>query len=99
MNASQSTNPQTLRRIRTLIVESLHLEGLSPDSIGEDQPLFEPGGLGLDSIDALELLVALEKAFQIKISTAEAGPQTFASVRTLAVLVEKQQGAAHAVRS
>jgi acyl carrier protein len=99
MNASVSTNQQTRRSIKVLIVESLHLEGLSPDAIEDDQPLFEQGGLGLDSIDALELLVALEKAFHIKIPTNEAGPETFASVRTLAGLVEKHQGAARAARS
>ena len=52
-------------RIKKLIVESLHLEGLSPEAIGDEDALFDEG-LGLDSIDALELLVGLEKEFQIK---------------------------------
>jgi acyl carrier protein len=94
---SVPTNRQTRDDIKRLVVESLHLEGLSPEEIGDDQPLFE-GGLGLDSIDALELLVGLERTFQIKIPTSEAGPETFASVSTLAELVEKCKAAAHVVQ-
>lgn len=89
---------QTCDRIKRLVVESLRLDGLSPQEIGDEQPLFE-GGLGLDSIDALELLVGLERTFHIKIPTSEAGPKTFASVSTLADLVEKCKASAHVVQS
>ncbi len=85
-------------RIKRLVVESLRLDGLSPQEIGDAQPLFE-GGLGLDSIDALELLVGLERTFHIRIPTREAGPETFASVRTLAELVERCKASAHVVQS
>ena len=98
MKPSVQKNRQTCDRIKRLVVESLRLDGLSPQEIGDEQPLFE-GGLGLDSIDALELLVGLERTFHIKIPTSEAGPTTFASVSTLADLVEKCKASSHAAQS
>ncbi len=98
VSSSVSIKRQTCDRIKRLVVESLRLDGLSPQEIGDEQPLFE-GGLGLDSIDALELLVGLERTFHIKIPTSEAGPKTFASVSTLADLVEKCKASSHAAQS
>lgn len=74
--------------IKRLIVTSLNLEGLSADRIGDDQPLFGDG-LGLDSVDALELVVALEKEFGISVESHEIDRSVFGSVADLAAFVEK----------
>ncbi len=82
--------PQTLEipgRIKRLIVDSLHLEGIRPEMIEDEAPLFGEG-LGLDSVDALELVVALEKEFGIKIKSQEMGREAFASVTSLSQFIE-----------
>ncbi len=79
-----------LRDFKQLIIESLQLEGLTPDEIGDDQPLFGEG-LGLDSVDALELVVALEKRLGVKIRAHEAGREVFRSAWSLFRFVEEQK--------
>ena len=74
-------------KVKHLLVDALHLEGLSPSEIVDDAPLFGEG-LGLDSVDALELVVALEKEFKIPIQSHEVGKEAFASVSTLAAFIE-----------
>jgi acyl carrier protein len=74
-------------RIKRLIVDSLHLEGVQPEMIEDEAPLFGEG-LGLDSVDALELVVALEKEFGIKIKSQEMDREVFSSVSTLSQFVE-----------
>jgi len=69
-------------RVKRLIVENLHLDGLRPEMIDEQAPLFGDG-LGLDSVDALELVVAVEKDFGIKIKSNEIGRDVFSSVASL----------------
>lgn len=76
--------------IKRLIVESLNLEGMSPEHIADDQRLFGEG-LGLDSVDALELVVALEKEFGISIQSHEIDRKVFASVADLAAFVERMR--------
>ena len=70
-------------RVKRLIVNNLHLEGLRPEMIDEQAPLFGDG-LGLDSVDALELVVAVEREFGIKIKSNEIGRDVFSSVASLA---------------
>src|SRR4029077_15373562 len=55
-----------LRDLKCLVVDVLHLEEIKPEDIGDDTPLFADDGLGLDSIDALELGVALQKKYRLK---------------------------------
>jgi acyl carrier protein len=74
-------------RIKRLIVESLNLEGMKPEMIEDEAPLFGEG-LGLDSVDALELVVALEKEFGIRIKSQEIGREVFSSVSTLSQFIE-----------
>ena len=81
------------RRLKEIIVESLNLEGTSPDSIADDEPLFGDG-LGLDSVDALELVVALEKEYGIRIRSDEIDPQAFATVDSLSRFVAGRRAAA-----
>ena len=71
-------------RLKRLIVGTLRLEGLDPESIGDDQLLFGEG-LGLDSIDALELVVAIEREFSVAIPEGKVDHDVFHSVRTLAI--------------
>jgi acyl carrier protein len=77
--------------IKKLIVSALQLEDLRVEDIASDEPLFGEG-LGLDSIDALELGVALRKRFGLKIETVNDDlKQHFRSVRSLAAFVQAQQ--------
>jgi acyl carrier protein len=69
-------------RVKELIIERLKLEGLTPDQIDDQAPLFGDG-LGLDSIDALELVLGLEQAFGVKIEDEAAGLKAFKSVQAL----------------
>jgi len=73
-------------RLREVIIKTLRLETVKPEDIQDDTPLFGEG-LGLDSIDALELVVALEKEFGIKITDDEVGPQVFQNIGTLAAFI------------
>ena len=75
---------ELLPRLKRLIVATLRLEGLDPASIGDDQLLFGEG-LGLDSIDALELVVAIEREFSVAIPEGKVDQDVFRSVRTLAL--------------
>jgi acyl carrier protein len=89
--------------IKKMLVEALKLEDLSPDDIASDEPLFGEGqggdgqggaGLGLDSIDALEIGVALRKRYGIKIdSVTDDVKAHFANVRGLAAFIRAQQRA------
>jgi acyl carrier protein len=69
--------------LKSKIIESLNLQEITPEQIDDDAPLFGTG-LGLDSIDALELVVMLEKNYGIVIKDIEEGRPAFRSVRTLA---------------
>lgn len=77
--------------LKCLIIEALELEDITPADIDDDAPLFGDG-LGLDSIDALELGQALKKAYQIKPdANSEQNKQHFASISNLAQYVQQQQ--------
>lgn len=80
-------------RIKQVIVDALHLEGVVSREIADDAPLFGDG-LGLDSVDALELVVALEKEFGVRIQSHEVGKEAFASVSTLAAFIDGHLAAA-----
>ena len=83
----------TRDRIKRVIIDSLNLEGMTPSMIEDEAPLFGDGtsgeGLGLDSVDALELVVALEKEYDVRIESEEIGQEAFASVAALEGFVEK----------
>lgn len=68
--------------IRQLMVENLMLQ-ITAEEIGEDQPLFGPASLGLDSVDALQLVVALDKAYGLKIGDPEAAKKILQSVNSI----------------
>jgi len=72
-----------IQKVKQMIIESLRIEGMSPEEIETDAPLFGEG-LGLDSIDALQLVVAMEKDFGVVVPDAATGTKVFASVRSMA---------------
>jgi acyl carrier protein len=78
----------TRMQLKKIIIEALNLEGMSPEMIEDDAPLFGEG-LGLDSVDALELVVALERAYGVRIEGPESTREAFLSVATLAAFVDK----------
>lgn len=79
-----------IKELKQHIISALNLEDMSPDDIDADAPLFG-GGLGLDSIDALELIVLMEKQYGIRLASPAEGKQIFKSVRTMAEYVSKNR--------
>jgi acyl carrier protein len=79
-----------LNELKARIIESLRLENITPDQIDDDAPLFG-AGLGLDSIDALELVVMLENHYGIVIKDIEEGRPAFASVRELGAFIQARR--------
>jgi len=78
----------TLRqRIKEVMTSNLMLE-VTADEIGDDSPLFGPGGIGLDSVDALQLVVAIEKNFGLKITDQSKAKEILQSVNTIASAIE-----------
>ena len=84
--------PDLKHKLKELLIERLKFEDMTPDDIGDDDPLFA-GGLGLDSIDALEIVVMLETEFGIKVKNENSARDYFRSVSTLATLVEEKLAA------
>lgn len=78
--------------LKVKIIDALNLKHLKPEDIGDDQPLFVQG-LGLDSIDALELIVLLQQNYNIKITDPQEGPKIFKSVKTMAEYIRSHQPA------
>ncbi len=76
-------------RIKQLMVENLMLQVTAAD-ITDETPLFGPGGLGLDSVDALQLVVALDKHFGLKIRDPEAAREILRSVATIAQAIQQK---------
>jgi acyl carrier protein len=78
-------------KLKAQIIDALNLEELKPEDINDEAPLFGPEGLGLDSIDALELIVLLEKNYGIKLSDPAKAKGVFASVATMASFIEENK--------
>ena len=70
---------ELIKNLKLQVIDALNLEGMTPDDIDNDAPLFGDGGLGLDSIDVLELIVLLERNYGIKLSNPAQGKAVFAS--------------------
>jgi acyl carrier protein len=82
-------NAQSLNiRIKKMMVENLMLQ-VTENEIADDQPLFGPGSLGLDSVDALQLVVALDKSFGLKIPDPATAKEVLQSVNTMAAAIRK----------
>jgi len=81
---------QLITQVKQLIIDSLRIEGMNPEDIETDDPLFGEG-LGLDSIDALQLVVAMEKDFGVIVPDAETGAVVFQSVRSMAQYIAENR--------
>jgi acyl carrier protein len=77
----------TEEKLKKILVEDLNLEDISPGDIDENAPLFGEG-LGLDSLDAVELIVIVQKRFGIEIHNLDEGKVAFQSVHALASYIE-----------
>lgn len=81
---------ELIPQIKQMIIDALRIEGMSPEEIDSDAPLFGEG-LGLDSIDALQLVVAMEKEFGVVVPDAATGTKVFASVRAMAAYIAENR--------
>jgi len=81
--------PGLIAFLKKIIIESLKLEDLDPEEIKEEEPLFGEG-LGLDSLDALELVVAVEKYFGVVIENEDQGKEAFVSIVGLARYIQRE---------
>ena len=78
---------ELIAKLKEQIIEELALEDLSPEDLHEDEPLFEEG-LGLDSIDALSLVVVLDREYGIQVEDPEQGKEVLYSIKTIAQYIE-----------
>ncbi|MDU0460246.1 MAG: phosphopantetheine-binding protein [Geobacteraceae bacterium] len=83
-------NEELIEKVKQMIIDSLRIEEMSPADINSDAPLFGEG-LGLDSIDALQLVVSMEKEFGVVVPDAATGSKVFVSVRSMAAYIEEQR--------
>lgn len=81
---------ELIPKVKQMIIDCLRIEGMSPDEIETDAPMFGEG-LGLDSIDALQLVVAMEKEFGVVVPDAATGSTVFASVRSMATYIAENR--------
>jgi len=78
---------ELIEKLKRELIQALNLEEVTPEDIDPDAPLFGSAGLGLDSIDALEIILILDRNYGIKIENPSAGKEIFYSVRTLAAYI------------
>lgn len=77
---------ELIKQLKLQIIEALNLEGMTPEDIDDDAPLFGDG-LGLDSIDVLELIVLIEKNYGIRLTSPDEGKKVFKSIAVMAQYV------------
>ena len=82
---------QLITEIKLKLIDALNLDGITPEDIDDNAPLFGEEGLGLDSIDVLELIVLLEKNYGIKLDSPAKGRQVFQSISVMAKYVEENR--------
>lgn len=82
---------ELIEKLKRELIEELNLEEMTPEDIDTEAPLFGDEGLGLDSIDALEIILILERSYGIKIENPSEGKHIFYSVRTLADYITAHQ--------
>jgi Phosphopantetheine attachment site. len=75
---------QLINEIKLKLIDALNLDGMTPEDIDNDAPLFGDEGLGLDSIDVLELIVLLERNYGIRLANPQEGKDVFRSIAVMA---------------
>lgn len=81
---------ELIEKLKLQIIDALNLEGMTPDDIDNDAPLFGEG-MGLDSIDALELIVVLDKNYGIRLNSPTEGKTIFKSINSIADYIQKNR--------
>jgi acyl carrier protein len=84
-----NNSEELCKYLKKMIIDTLKIEEITAEEIKDDAPLFKEG-LGLDSIDALELVVAIENIFNVIIEDEDVGKRAFASVNTLARFIQEE---------
>ena len=79
---------ELIEKLKVQIIETLNLEDLEPSDIDANDQLFGDDGIGLDSIDALELIVLMNKEYDIQIADPEEGKNVFTSIKTMADYIQ-----------
>ena len=77
------------KELKELLVESLSLEDIEPQNIEDDEPLFDENGVGLDSLDGVEVVVMLQRHYGLDVKDMQKGKEIFQSINTLADYVKK----------
>ena len=80
-----------INELKLKVIDALNLDGMTPEDIDDNAALFGDEGLGLDSIDVLELIVLLEKNYGIRLASPAQGKEVFQSVAVMASYVEKNR--------
>ena len=82
---------EIILQLKEQIIDALNLEDMTPKDIDSQLPLFGEGGIGLDSIDALEIIVLLEKNYGIRLANAAEGKSIFTSIENIAKYVSENR--------
>ena len=77
-------------KLKQVLIDELNLEDVTPEEIGDEEPLFGDG-LGLDSLDAVELVVVIQKHFGVEIKDMEEGRPALQSISSLAAFIEDKK--------
>ena len=80
-----------IEKLKEQLIEALNLEEMKPEDIDPEAPLFGDEGLGLDSIDALEIILLLDKDYGIKLKNPAEGKKVFYSIKTMADYIESNR--------
>lgn len=89
------TTQVSLEQLKAMLVDKLNLKSIAADQIADDSALFGPDGLGLDSVDALELVLAIESEYGIQIQDEEVGREAFTSVQVLCAFINARLADSH----
>lgn len=87
------TNQVSVEQLKLMLVDKLNLKSITAGQINDDNALFGPDGLGLDSVDALELVLAIESEYGIQINDEEVGREAFTSVQVLCAFINERLSA------
>lgn len=82
---------QLINELKLKVIDALNLDGMTPEDIDDNAPLFGDEGLGLDSIDVLELIVLLEKNYGIRLASPAQGKEVFKSIAVMADYIAKNR--------